>query len=95
MHGKDSVIHHDGETVFKGLPSPLSGARYHSLVIDSDSLPASLEVSAKTEDGVIMGVRNRHDVVEGVQFHPESILTPQGYDILTNFLNMSVPVRSK
>ena len=95
MHGKDSVIHHDGETVFKGLPSPLTGARYHSLVIDSGSLPSSLEVSAKNEDGVIMGVRNRHDVVEGVQFHPESILTPQGHDILTNFLNMSVPVRSK
>ncbi len=95
MHGKDSVIHHDGDTVFKGLPSPLNGARYHSLVIDPDSLPSSLEVSARTEDGVIMGVRNRHDVVEGVQFHPESILTPEGHDILSNFLGMSIPAGRK
>lgn len=91
VHGKDSAIHHDGETVFKGLPSPLAGARYHSLVIDAATLPSSLEVSAKTEDGVIMAVRNRRDAVEGVQFHPESILTPDGHGILANFLGMSVP----
>jgi anthranilate synthase/aminodeoxychorismate synthase-like glutamine amidotransferase len=90
VHGKESIIHHDGETVFKGLASPLAGARYHSLVIDPVTLPATLEVSAKTEDGVIMGVRNRNDVVEGLQFHPESILTPAGHDILRNFLNMAV-----
>jgi anthranilate synthase/aminodeoxychorismate synthase-like glutamine amidotransferase len=90
MHGKDSVIYHDGETVFSGLASPLTGARYHSLVIDTASLPSTLEVSARTEDGIIMGVRNRHDVIEGVQFHPESILTPDGHGILSNFLGMSV-----
>jgi anthranilate synthase/aminodeoxychorismate synthase-like glutamine amidotransferase len=90
MHGKESIIYHDCDTVFRGLPSPLVGGRYHSLVIDAGSMPASLEVSAKTEDGVIMGVRSRRDAVEGVQFHPESIMTPTGHDILSNFLNMSV-----
>lgn len=90
MHGKESQIYHDGDTVFHGLPSPLIGARYHSLVIANDTIPSSLEVSARTEDGIIMGVRNRRDVVEGIQFHPESILTPTGHDILANFLRMSV-----
>jgi anthranilate synthase/aminodeoxychorismate synthase-like glutamine amidotransferase len=89
VHGKDSLIYHDGETVFSGLPSPLTGGRYHSLVIGAESVPSSLEISAKTEDGVIMGVRNRHDLVEGIQFHPESILTPDGHDILSNFLSLS------
>jgi len=91
MHGKESLIYHDGETVFRGLPSPLVGGRYHSLVIDTESVPAALEVSAKTGDGVIMGVRNRRDAVEGVQFHPESIMTPTGHNILSNFLGMSLP----
>ena len=90
MHGKESEIYHDSDTVFLGLPSPLVGARYHSLVIDNENLPVSLEVSAKTQDGVIMAVRNRRDFVEGIQFHPESILTPAGHDILRNFLRMSV-----
>ena len=90
-HGKESIIYHDGDTVFRGLPSPLVGGRYHSLVIDAGSVPATLEVSAKTGDGVIMGVRNRRDIVEGVQFHPESIMTPAGHNILSNFLKMSVP----
>lgn len=90
MHGKDSVIIHDGDTVFRGIPSPLTGGRYHSLVIGAEELPESLEVSAETEDGVIMGVRNRRDVVEGIQFHPESILTPAGHDIINNFLGMTV-----
>lgn len=89
VHGKESQIYHDGDTVFRGLPSPLVGGRYHSLVIGNENLPASLEVSAKTGDGVIMGVRNRRDVVEGIQFHPESILTPAGHDILANFLELS------
>jgi anthranilate synthase/aminodeoxychorismate synthase-like glutamine amidotransferase len=89
VHGKDSLIYHDGETVFRGLPSPLVGGRYHSLVIGGESLPPSLEVSARTEDGVIMGVRSRRDAVEGVQFHPESIMTPDGHRILANFLEMS------
>ena len=91
MHGKESLIYHDGETVFRGLPSPLVGGRYHSLVIDTESVPAALEVSAKTGDGVIMGVRNRRDAVEGVQFHPESIMTPTGHNILSNFLGLSLP----
>lgn len=90
VHGKESVIHHDGETVFRGLASPLTGARYHSLVIDMATLPSTLEVSAKTADGVIMAVRNRQDMVEGIQFHPESILTPDGHDILANFLGISI-----
>ncbi len=89
VHGKDSLIYHDGATVFRGVPSPLTGGRYHSLVVGEESLPPSLEISARTEDGVIMGVRNRQDVVEGVQFHPESIMTPEGHRILANFLEMS------
>jgi para-aminobenzoate synthetase component 2 len=90
MHGKESLVYHDGETIFQGLKSPLVGGRYHSLVIAQDSVPASLEISAKTEDGVIMGVRNRQDGVEGVQFHPESIMTPMGHEILANFLKMTI-----
>jgi anthranilate synthase/aminodeoxychorismate synthase-like glutamine amidotransferase len=95
MHGKESNIYHDGATIFQGLPSPLVGGRYHSLVIDPASVPATLEVSARTEDGVIMGVRDRRNAVEGVQFHPESIMTPAGHDILSNFLTISVTARSK
>jgi para-aminobenzoate synthetase component 2 len=91
VHGKESLVFHDGETVFRGLPSPLVGGRYHSLVVGAESVPASLEVSARTEDGVVMGVRNRRDVVEGVQFHPESILTDRGHDILSNFLRLPRP----
>jgi para-aminobenzoate synthetase component 2 len=90
VHGKESPVFHDGETVFRGLESPLVGGRYHSLVIDATSVPVSLEVSAKTEDGIIMAVRNRRDVVEGIQFHPESIMTPAGHDILSNFLALMV-----
>jgi para-aminobenzoate synthetase component 2 len=91
MHGKDSPVYHDGDTVFKGLPSPIKAARYHSLIIEPESVPVSLEVSARTKGGIIMGVRNRHDAVEGVQFHPESIMTPEGHNILSNFLQLSVP----
>ena len=91
VHGKTSLVFHDGETIFKGLPSPLVGGRYHSLVIDAEAMPASLEVSARTEAGEIMGVRNRGDVVEGIQIHPESILTDRGHDILANFLSLSKP----
>ena len=96
VHGKTSLIFHDGETVFDGLTSPLVGGRYHSLVIDTESVPASLEVSARTKEGEIMGVRNREDVVEGIQFHPESILTDKGHGILANFLRLPSPkVRNK
>jgi len=91
MHGKESMVHHDGETVFRGIPSPVTAGRYHSLIIEVETMPATLEVTARTEDGVVMGVRNRRDKVEGVQFHPESIMTPEGHNILSNFLKMGVP----
>jgi anthranilate synthase/aminodeoxychorismate synthase-like glutamine amidotransferase len=87
MHGKTSEILHDGLGVFAGLPSPLTATRYHSLVVDPDSLPACLEVTARTADGMIMGLRHRDLPVEGVQFHPESILTAAGHDLLSNFLS--------
>jgi anthranilate synthase/aminodeoxychorismate synthase-like glutamine amidotransferase len=86
MHGKTSTIEHSGAGVFVGLPSPLTATRYHSLTIDPVSVPASLEVTASTPDGVIMGVRHRDHDVEGVQFHPESILTGAGHELLANFL---------
>jgi anthranilate synthase/aminodeoxychorismate synthase-like glutamine amidotransferase len=85
MHGKTSPVHHHGEGVFAGLPSPLIATRYHSLVIDPDSMPDCLEVTA-TSDDVVMGVRHRELPVEGVQFHPESILTAAGHQLLGNFL---------
>jgi anthranilate synthase/aminodeoxychorismate synthase-like glutamine amidotransferase len=90
MHGKESLVYHDGTTVFKGMPSPITAGRYHSLVIELESVPSTLEISAQTKDSVIMGVRSRRDMVEGVQFHPESIMTPEGHDILSNFLKMSL-----
>jgi anthranilate synthase/aminodeoxychorismate synthase-like glutamine amidotransferase len=89
MHGKTSSIHHDGAGVFTGLPEPFVATRYHSLVVDPDSLPDELEVTATTADGVIMGLRHRRLSVEGVQFHPESLLTPSGPDLLSNFLAAS------
>ncbi|MEX2247193.1 MAG: aminodeoxychorismate/anthranilate synthase component II [Dehalococcoidia bacterium] len=89
MHGKVSKVTHDGKGVFAGLASPLEGTRYHSLAIRPDSVPEVLEVSARSESGVIMGVRHRTLAVEGVQFHPESILTPEGHGMLKNFLAMS------
>jgi anthranilate synthase/aminodeoxychorismate synthase-like glutamine amidotransferase len=92
MHGKTSTIEHDGRGVFAGLPSPLTATRYHSLTIDPASLPGSLDVTA-TADGVIMGVRHREHDVEGVQFHPESILTGAGHDLLANFLDRASAVR--
>ena len=87
MHGKTSEISHDGTGVFTGLPSPLTATRYHSLVLKENSVPECLEVTAQTADGMIMGVRHREFDVEGVQFHPESILTGAGHDLLKNFLN--------
>ncbi len=86
MHGKVSRIHHTGKGVFANLPSPFIATRYHSLIIERESLPAALEITAETEDGIIMGLRHRELDVEGVQFHPESILTPVGKDLLANFL---------
>jgi anthranilate synthase component 2 len=87
MHGKNSTITHRDEGVFRDVPSPLSATRYHSLVIERASLPACLEVTAESEDGEIMGVRHRTQKVEGVQFHPEAILTEHGHAMLRNFLN--------
>jgi anthranilate synthase/aminodeoxychorismate synthase-like glutamine amidotransferase len=87
MHGKTSMIRHEGNGVFAGLPSPLEATRYHSLVIDPTTVPDCLEVTATTDDGIIMGIRHRELPVEGVQFHPESILTAAGHDLIRNFLN--------
>jgi anthranilate synthase/aminodeoxychorismate synthase-like glutamine amidotransferase len=86
MHGKTSEIHHDGRTVFAGLPTPFTATRYHSLVVKRDTVPDCLEISAWTDDGLVMGLRHREHAVEGVQFHPESILTRAGKDLLRNFL---------
>lgn len=88
MHGKTSTIHHDGKGVFQGLPNPFDAIRYHSLAIQPSTVPDCLEVTARTQNGVIMGVRHREYLVEGVQFHPESIMTTVGKDLLRNFLNM-------
>lgn len=86
MHGKTSEIHHDHKGVFRGICNPFTGTRYHSLAVERKSLPACLEISAESEDGEIMGLRHRDYPVEGIQFHPESILTREGMSILRNFL---------
>jgi anthranilate synthase/aminodeoxychorismate synthase-like glutamine amidotransferase len=86
MHGKTSLISHDGKTVFAGLPNPFPATRYHSLIVERASLPDCLEISATTTDGLIMGLRHRSMKVEGVQFHPESVLTEAGKQLLSNFL---------
>ena len=88
MHGKMSLIHHDGEGVFKNLPNPFEAIRYHSLAVHKADLPADLAVTAWTDNGVIMGVRHKRHPVEGIQFHPESIMTKVGHDLLRNFLDM-------
>ena len=90
MHGKTSVIHHENNSVFRGLPADFQATRYHSLVIERESLPACLEVTAWTDDGEIMGVRHKTLPIEGVQFHPESILTEHGHAMLKNFLESKV-----
>jgi anthranilate synthase/aminodeoxychorismate synthase-like glutamine amidotransferase len=86
MHGKTSLIRHRGTGVFRGLPDPLEATRYHSLVVDRASVPAELEITAETDDGIVMGLRHTEHDVEGVQFHPESILTVKGHALLANFL---------
>jgi para-aminobenzoate synthetase component 2 len=88
MHGKTSEIEHDGCGVFENLPKPFTATRYHSLIVERKSLPRDLEISAETDDGVIMGLRHRKYRVEGVQFHPESVLTTSGFNLLKNFLNI-------
>lgn len=90
MHGKTSPIINDGMTIFKGLPNPFIAGRYHSLLIEESTLPSCLMISARTEEGEIMGLRHREYAVEGIQFHPESILTPQGKRILRNFLELII-----
>jgi len=89
MHGKTSPIHHDGRTLFRGVPDPFDATRYHSLVIERSTIPACLEISAWTGEGEIMGVRHREFLLEGIQFHPESILTLEGKRLLKNFLDLS------
>jgi para-aminobenzoate synthetase component 2 len=88
MHGKTSEIEHDGKTIFHDLPQPFIATRYHSLIVERKSLPRALEISAETDDGTIMGLRHRKLRVEGVQFHPESILTTAGFQLLKNFLDI-------
>jgi anthranilate synthase/aminodeoxychorismate synthase-like glutamine amidotransferase len=95
MHGKTSLIHHDGTGVFAGLPNPFEATRYHSLVVDRASVPDVLEITAETDDGTVMGLRHRELAVEGVQFHPESILTTSGHDLLRNFLASTSELRSQ
>jgi anthranilate synthase/aminodeoxychorismate synthase-like glutamine amidotransferase len=90
MHGKTSMINHDGKTIFEGLPNPFEATRYHSLVIKKETLPDCLEITAWTDIGEIMGVRHKEFIVEGVQFHPESILTKVGKDLLRNFLQLII-----
>ena len=86
MHGKTSIIHHTGDGVFAGLPNPIEATRYHSLIVERSSVPDVLDITAETDDGLVMGLRHRDHPVEGVQFHPESILTSTGHDMLSNFL---------
>jgi anthranilate synthase/aminodeoxychorismate synthase-like glutamine amidotransferase len=88
MHGKSSLIYHDGDTIYKGLPNPFQAIRYHSLLIERESLPDCLEMTAETKEGEIMGVRHKIFAIEGVQFHPESIMTQGGKILLKNFLEM-------
>jgi len=91
MHGKSSAIYHDGRTIYRGLPNPFQAIRYHSLLVERESLPDCLEISAETKEGEIMGLRHKDFAVEGVQFHPESIMTQGGKILLKNFLEMEVP----
>jgi anthranilate synthase/aminodeoxychorismate synthase-like glutamine amidotransferase len=88
MHGKTSRIHHDGQGLFRGLPEDFTATRYHSLMVKKDTLPASLMITAETDDGLVMGLRHREHRTEGVQFHPESILTGEGKKLLANFLTL-------
>ena len=93
-HGKSALIHHDGKTIYQGLPNPFEGGRYHSLAVRWDQPLADLEAAAHTQDGVIMGIRHKRFAVEGVQFHPESIMTDVGHDLLANFIKITLPIRS-
>lgn len=89
MHGKTSMVHHDQQTIYKGLSEPFEAGRYHSLAAETQSMPSALEITARTEQDEIMGVRHRELPLEGVQFHPESVLTPEGDDLMKNFLDLT------
>ena len=91
MHGKTSLISHDGKTVFEGISQPFEVGRYHSLCAETGSVPDTLEITARTDSGVVMGVRHNTQPLEGVQFHPESVLTPEGDTLMTNFMKMEAP----
>lgn len=93
MHGKTSLVHHDGQSILQNMPEPFEAGRYHSLIAQPDSLPNTLEVSARTDEGEIMGVRHKQFNVEGVQFHPESVLTPEGPVLMGNFLKQRAGTR--
>ncbi len=95
MHGKTSTVKHDGRTLFAGLPQPAEVGRYHSLIAEPSSVPPELEVTASTPEGEIMAVRHRRFTIEGVQFHPESVLTPQGPQLMGNFLKLTTPLRGE
>lgn len=88
MHGKTSKIHHDGRTIFEGIPNPFDATRYHSLVVSRDTVPEEFEITAWTDEDEVMGIRHKRMCIEGVQFHPESFLTPQGFRLLKNFLSL-------
>jgi len=88
IHGKTSKIYHDGKGIFNGIENPFEAARYHSLILKKDTIPSELEITARTEDGIVMGVRHKNYRLEGIQFHPESFLTPLGMEILKNFINL-------
>ncbi len=91
MHGKTSPMHHDGKGVFSGLPNPFEGMRYHSLIVEDGDLPDCFEVSCRTDEGELMGIRHKEMILEGVQFHPESIMTPDGITLLKNFMDVRYP----
>jgi anthranilate synthase/aminodeoxychorismate synthase-like glutamine amidotransferase len=93
LHGKTSMIYHDGKGIYEGLPNPFEATRYHSLLIEKESLPDELEITAWTDEDEIMGIRHRDYLIEGVQFHPESILTKHGKDLLRNFIRIAKDIR--
>ncbi len=89
LHGKTSEIHHDGKGIYKDIPDPFEATRYHSLIVNKESLPEIFEITAWTDEGEIMGIRHKEHMIEGVQFHPESILTKHGKDLLKNFISIA------
>jgi anthranilate synthase/aminodeoxychorismate synthase-like glutamine amidotransferase len=95
MHGKTSPMHHDGKGVFTDLPNPFEGMRYHSLIVESNTIPDCFEITCRTDEGELMGLRHRELIIEGVQFHPESIMTPAGIKLLKNFMDVDYPLKCR